>query len=195
MPTGLNLSLNLVLQNNKAKILANPSVTVSENTEALITLADEVVHKVTTTVSLGVVSTNVELVKAGIFLNVLPRVTEDGFIMLRLRPQVSAPLGGPQTFAGGAVIVTLLNIREIITQEVRVKNGQTLVIGGMFTERETATLSKVPYLAEAPILGALFRNSIKGRNRVELMLMITPKIVEEQPQGTSLTETATPRTL
>jgi type II secretory pathway component GspD/PulD (secretin) len=188
MPAGLNLSLNLVLQNNKAKILANPSVTVSENTEALITLADEVVHKVTTTVSLGVVSTNVELVKAGIFLNVLPRVTEDGFIMLRLRPQVSAPLGGPQIFAGGAVIVTLLNVREIITQEVRVKDGQTLVIGGMFTERELSTLAKVPYLAEAPILGALFRNSTKGRSRTELMLMITPKVVEEPPPN-ALTET------
>ena len=66
---------------------------------------------------------------------------------------------------------------------MRVKNGQTLVIGGMFTERELSTLAKVPYLAEAPILGALFRNSIKGRNRTELMLLITPKLVEEPPQG------------
>lgn len=180
-PTGLNVALNLVLQTNKAKLLANPSVVVDDNTEALITLANEVVHKVTTTVSLGVVSTNVELVKAGIFLDVIPKVSDDGFVTLRLRPQVSSPLGGPQTFANGSVIVTLLNVREVMAQEVRVKDGQTLVIGGLFSEQEAATMAKVPYLAEAPILGALFRNTIKGRNRTELMLLITPKVVEETP--------------
>lgn len=181
VPVGLNLTLNLVLQTNKAKLLANPSVVVNDNTEALITLANEVVHKVTTTVSLGVVSTNVELVKAGIFLNVLPKVAEDGYITLRLRPQVSSPLGGPQEFANGSVVVTLLNVREVMTQEIRVKDGQTLVIGGLFTEQEAATLAKVPYVSEAPILGALFRNTLKGRNRTELMLLITPKIVEDPP--------------
>ncbi len=188
LPTALNLSLNLVLQTNKAKILANPSVIVTDNTESLISLANEVVHKVTTTISLGVVSTNVELVQAGVFLNVLPRITEDGFIVMRLRPQVSSPLGGPQVFAGGSVVVTLLNIRQIMTQEVRVKDGQTLVLGGLFTEQEAGTLAKVPYLAEAPILGAIFRNSIKGRNRTELMLLITPKVVEEGPTGQPLAE-------
>lgn len=186
LPTGLNLSVNLVLQTNKAKVLANPSVIVNDQTESLITLANEVVHKVTTTISLGVVSTNVELVKAGVFLNVMPKTSEDGFITMRIRPQVSSPLGGPQTFANGAVVVTLLNVREIIAQEVRVKDGQTLVLGGLFSEQEASTLAKVPYLAEAPILGAIFRNSIKGRNRTELMLMITPKIVEDQPTAPSI---------
>lgn len=186
LPTALNVSVNLVLQTNKAKVLANPSVIVNDNTESLITLANEVVHKVTTTVSLGVVSTNVELVKAGVFLNVLPKAAEDGFVTMRIRPQVSSPLGGPQIFANGGVVVTLLNVREIIAQEVRVKDGQTLVLGGLFSEQEASTLAKVPYLAEAPILGAIFRNSIKGRNRTELMLMITPKIVEEPPPSATV---------
>jgi type II secretory pathway component GspD/PulD (secretin) len=188
LPTGLNLSVNLVLQTNKAKVLANPSVIVNDNTESLITLANEVVHKVTTTISLGVVSTNVELVKAGVFLNVLPKTSEDGFVTMRIRPQVSSPLGGPQIFANGGVVVTLLNVREIIAQEVRVKDGQTLVLGGLFSEQEASTLAKVPYLAEAPILGAIFRNSIKGRNRTELMLMITPKVVEEPPMAPTIGE-------
>lgn len=73
-----------------------------------------------------------------------------------------------------------------MSQEVRVKDGQTLVLGGLFKEEEAAQLAKVPYLAEAPILGALFRNSLKGRNRTELMLLLTPKVVEEEP--TSLSE-------
>ncbi len=186
LPTALNVSLNMLLQTNKAKVVANPSVVVVDNTETLITIANEVVHKVTSTVSLGVVNTNVELTKAGIFLNVLPKVTEDGFITMRLRPQVSSPLGPPQTF--GTTVVTLLDIREIMSQEVRVKDGQTLVLGGLFTEAESAQLAKVPYLAETPVLGALFRNSLKGRNRTELMLLITPKVVEEDP--TQLTDTA-----
>lgn len=79
-------------------MIANPSIVVVDNTEALVAIAQEVVHKVTSTVSLGVVTTNVELTKAGVFLNVLPRVTQDGFIIMRLRPQVSAPIGAPLTF-------------------------------------------------------------------------------------------------
>ena len=191
MPTALNISLNMLLQTNKAKLIANPSVVVVDNTESLITLAQEVVHKVTSTVSLGVVTTNVELTKAGIFLNVLPKVAEDGFITMRLRPQVSTPLGAPLVFGNpnqNPTIVTRLNIRDIMSQEVRVKDGQTLVIGGLFTENEAAILAKVPYLAETPVLGALFRNSLKGRNRTELMLLITPKIVEEDPNPTQITD-------
>lgn len=195
MPTALNISLNMLLQTNKAKLIANPSVVVVDNTESLITLAQEVVHKVTSTVSLGVVTTNVELTKAGIFLNVLPKVAEDGFITMRLRPQVSTPLGAPLVFGNpnqNPTIVTLLNIRDIMSQEVRVKDGQTLVIGGLFTENEAAILAKVPYLAETPVLGALFRNSLKGRNRTELMLLITPKIVEDDPSPTQVTDKPSP---
>lgn len=195
VPTALNLDLQLLLQTNKAKVVANPSVVVVDDTETLITIASEVVHKVTSTVSLGVVTTNVELTKAGIFLNVLPKCTEDGFITMRLRPQVSTPLGPPQTFGSttSPTIVTLLNVREIMSQEVRIKDGQTLVLGGLFSEQEAAQLAKVPYLAEAPVLGALFRNSLKGRNRSELMLLLTPKIVEDEP--TSLTDSSTGPTL
>ena len=190
LPSALNFKLQLLLQTNKAKVIANPSLVVVDNTEALITIANEVIHKVTSTVSLGVVTTNVELAKAGIFLNILPRVTEDGFVRLRLRPQVSTPLGAPQTFGSGSsqTTVTLLNVRDIITQEVRIKNGQTLVVGGLFTEQEAAILSKVPFLAEAPILGAFFRTTYKGRNRTELMLLITPSIVEEDKRALSSSE-------
>lgn len=181
LPTGVNFTVNMLLQTNKAKVLANPSVVVSDNTEALLTLATEVIHKVTSTVSLGVTNVNVELTKAGIFLDVLPKASEDGFITMRIRPQVSAPAGPAQRFAQDTVIVTLLTIREIMAQEVRVKDGQTLVLGGLFTELEAAQIAKVPYLAETPLFGALFRNTLKGRARTELMLMITPKIVEEAP--------------
>lgn len=190
VPMGLNLTLNMILQQNKAKLLANPSVIVSDNTEALVTLASEVIHKVTSTVSLGVTNVNVELTKAGIFLDVLPKCSEDGFIYMRIRPQVSSPLGPPQTFANQQVIVTLLNIREIMAQEIRVKDGQTLVLGGLFTEQEAAQISKVPYLAETPLFGALFRHTLKGRQRTELMLMITPKVVEEQPSVPPIAESA-----
>src|SRR5262249_26993377 len=141
-PAAINVTVNTLLQTNKAKVVANPTVVVVDNTEALVTLAQEVIHKITTTSNLGVTTTNVELTKAGIFLNVLPKVAQDGFITLRLRPQVSSPLGAPQQFGQGAnfVVVTLLNIREIMAQEVRIKDGQTLVLGGLFTEQEAAQM-------------------------------------------------------
>ena len=193
VPHAVNLSVNMLLQTNKAKLLANPSVVVADNSESLITIASEVIHKVTSTVSLSVVTTNVELTKVGIFLNVLPKVTQDGFITMRLRPQVSTPAGAPQTFGSpnNPLVVTLINYRDIMAQEVRIKDGQTLVLGGIFSENEASQLAKVPYLAETPVFGAFFRNTIKGRNRSELMLLITPKIVEEEPisPNSALTET------
>jgi type II secretory pathway component GspD/PulD (secretin) len=187
LPAGLGLNLNLLLQTDKAKIVANPSILVGDNTEAMIIIADEVLHKVTSVATITSVTTNVELTKAGVFLDVLPKVTEDGFVVLRLRPQVSAPLSGPQTFGTppNQTTVTLLSIRDVMNQEVRVKDGQTLVLGGLFREDEAAELAKVPYLAELPVMGALFRNSLKGRHRSELMLLITPKIVEEEPPAVS----------
>ena len=186
-PSALNVTLNLLLQTNKAKIIANPSVVAVDGTEALVDISSEVLHKVTSTVSLGVVTTNVELTKAGIFLNVLPRISEDGFITMRLRPQVSAPIVGPQTFGSGSstVTVTLLSTREVLCESVRVKDGQTLVLGGMFTEQEQAQLAKIPYLSETPVFGALFRNTLKGRARTEILLLITPKVVEEEPNSIS----------
>ncbi len=186
-PSAINVTVNTLLQTNKAKVVANPTVVVIDNTEAMVTLAQEVIHKITTTSNLGVTTTNVELTKAGIFLNVLPKVAQDGFITMRLRPQVSSPLGAPIQFGQGAnfVVVTLLNIREIMAQEVRIKDGQTLVLGGLFTELEAAQMSKIPYAAETPLLGAFFRNTLKGRNRTELMILITPKIVEEEPPQVS----------
>jgi type II secretory pathway component GspD/PulD (secretin) len=189
LPAALGVNLNLALQTNKAKVIANPSVVVVDNTEALITIATEVIHKVTSTVSLGVVSTNVELTKAGIFLDVLPKITEDGFITMRLRPTVSSPTT-QQTFANDTVVVTPLSYRDILSQQLRVRDGQTLVIGGLFTEQEAADIAKVPYLAEAPILGALFRNTLKGRNRTELIMLLTPKIVEEEPPTVSDSDTS-----
>jgi type II secretory pathway component GspD/PulD (secretin) len=187
VPQALNVSLNLLLQTNKAKVVANPSVVVVDGTEALVDISQEVLHKVTSTVSLGVVTTNVELTKAGIFLNVLPRISEDGFVTMRLRPQVSTPISGPMTFGSGTstTTVTLLSTREVISESVRIKDGQTLVIGGLFTEQEQAQLAKIPYLSETPVFGALFRNSLKGRNRTELLLLITPKVVEEEPNSIS----------
>jgi type II secretory pathway component GspD/PulD (secretin) len=181
LPAAFGINVNLLLQTNKAKIIANPSVVVVDNTEALITIATEVIHKVTSTISLGVVSTNVELTKAGIFLDVLPKVTEDGFITMRLRPSVTAPTGPVQRFASDTVLITTLSYRDVLSQQVRVKDGQTLVLGGLFSENEAANLAKVPYLAEAPLLGAFFRNTLKGRHRTELMLLLTPKIVEDEP--------------
>ena len=78
----------------------------------VIAIANQIVQRVTSTVSLGVLTTNVEIRDAGIFLNVLPRVNEDGFIVMRLRPQVSFPLGPPVNFcnANNPTIVTLFSI-------------------------------------------------------------------------------------
>lgn len=186
LPAGLNFTLNMLLQTNKAKILANPSLVAVDNSEAFIELANEIVKKIvpviTTSAGGNVTVPTPEITKVGIFLDMMPKIADDGFVTLRIRPRVSVPLGPPVTFGVAPLQtqVTLEADREVISQEVRIKDGQTLVLGGLFTESEAAQIAKVPYLAETPIFGAFFRNTLKGRNRTELMLLITPKIIEEQ---------------
>lgn len=164
----------------KLKLIANPNVIVLDNSEALIKLTEQVINKISVTISsqTGTITRDPTLADIGIVLNVLPKVADDGSITMRIRPSVTTP-GETVNLSEQGDQVTLINTREVIIQNVRVKTGETIAIGGLIRELSSSTVAKVPFLGDLPILGPLFRTRVASKEKTELVILITPKIVND----------------
>jgi type II secretory pathway component HofQ len=169
--------INAIIGAKKGRILANPTVIAVHNTEAVISITEEVVKAVVTTVVNGIPQSQVELGEAGIILNILPKITGDGYVVLRVRPSVSTIAGQLKDPEGN--VITLLNKRDFAVQETRVANGQTLSLGGLIQEKSRNDSGRIPMLANLPVLGALFKTSYTDNSRSELMMLVTPRIMED----------------
>ncbi|WP_303674386.1 secretin N-terminal domain-containing protein [Vampirovibrio chlorellavorus] len=179
---------NLISQ-NKAKVLANPTVVATHDTESIISIVDEIVRRVVTTVDeSGFATQTVEIGEAGIVMDILPKIGEDGTVSMRIRPSVTSVLR-EETVLGN--LVTLLQKRDLLAQNVRLKDGETLVIGGLIQQRELNRTDKLPGVAELPIVGAMFRASQRTGTRSELVMMITPHIINNTKLTPVISTTAT----
>jgi type IV pilus assembly protein PilQ len=119
---------------------------------------------------------NTIFVEAKLELKVTPHVSTDGSILLKIKATNNAP--NPQlTGANGQPSISK---REAET-EVLVKDGETTVIGGIFTRQTTSNRAEVPFLGKIPILGYLFRNTTDTDNNTELLIFITPRILNRPP--------------
>lgn len=176
------MQLRALVTSQKAKILANPTIVATHDSESIISIVDEVVRRIVTEIDESGFSTQtIELGEAGIVLDILPRVGDDGTISMRLRPSVTSVLSQSTDINGN--LITLLSKRDVFTQNVRVKNGNTLVIGGLIKEEDSTRTDKMPGLGDLPIVGAMFRSAQKTGERSEIVLLITPHIIS----GTKLT--------
>jgi type IV pilus assembly protein PilQ len=120
--------------------------------------------------------------EAGLRLGVLvERIDDNGFINFVVNPVISAP-GGQQRFSSGDGAnntITLLNSRTLSSGLVRLRDGQTLILSGIIEDSERSTVTKVPILGDLPILGALFRSTSTTNERREVIIMLTPKLIDE----------------
>lgn len=172
--------VNALISQNKAKMLANPTVITSSDHEAIVSIVDEIVRSVTLTRSaLTAPTATVNIGEAGIVLNLLPKIGADNTVSLRVRPVIST-VADTRTGLGG--IVTLLSKREVLTQNVQLRDGETFVLGGLMQNTNSEAVFKTPGLSNLPILGALARNSTLNKKRTELMVMITPHIITDESE-------------
>jgi type IV pilus assembly protein PilQ len=110
--------------------------------------------------------------KANLALKVKPQITPDGNVIMTLDVNKDQP--GAVTPAGVAI-----NTKHVKT-EVLVENGGTVVIGGIFEENDRTDVTKVPLLGDIPILGYLFKNTTSSTSKTELLVFITPRVVNER---------------
>ncbi len=177
------LKLKALVVNQKAKLIANPKILALNGSESIIKITDQVVSSIETTVTQTAVTYNAELSDVGIVLNILPKISDNDFVTMRIRPSITTPLPqiviGEFQNGGAAIQVTPISTREVIIQDVRVKSGETLAIAGLTKEKDVEKISKIPVLGDIPVIGKLFRSTEYQREKNELIILITPIILND----------------
>ena len=168
---------------NNAKILTDPTIVVQEGQESTIKLTQDIIVNVTSNISdNGVTTTEAELGEAGLTVNVnVERIDDNGFVLLSVSPTVSS-IGDTVIFDSGSADneINLLSRREVSSGLIRLRDGQTLILSGIIQDQELNTVSKVPLLGDIPLLGSLFRSTDKSNERAEVVVLLTPEIIDEQ---------------
>lgn len=168
----LNLELSASESLSKTKTLANPRVLTQNREEAKIESGYEIPFTVTTA-SGGGNSTNTELKKAVLGLTVTPNITPDGQIIMTVKINKDSPA----QCASGSNTILCISTKSLNTQAM-VENGGTLIVGGIYEENNGNTLTKVPLLGDIPVIGNLFKTRGKKTDRRELLIFITPRIID-----------------
>ena len=189
-PKAFQAEVDAQIQNGNGKVLTDPTLVVQEGEVASVALVQKILSGSTTTVipstSGGANSflTTPTFEDVGLTLNIqLDRIDDNGLITLVVNPVISAP-GSEVTFdaGGGATnVFTLVNKREIKSGKIRLRDGQTLILSGIITETDQSTITKVPILGDIPFLGVLFRKQDDSTTRSEVVVLLTPHILNDDP--------------
>jgi len=163
----LALELSALEADGKGKIISSPRVVTANNIKALIEQGTELPYQAAT--SSG--ATSVQFRKANLKLEVTPQITPEGNVLLDV--DVNKDSVGIQTTSGFAI-----DTKHVQTQ-VLVDNGGTVVIGGIYTQTESNNVNKVPFLGDIPVLGNLFKDNSKVNNRTELLVFLTPRVLND----------------
>ncbi len=179
-----SLQLKTALTKTKGKVLANPTVIAQSGQTATIGATNDVLQGFTSQVIPGAnggsstITSTPQIVQAGITMNVTPTVMNDGTIMLDLQPEIKDP--GQQITSNNQTI-TLTSSTTINVAKARVKDGESLIIGGLIQENTDTSSTKVPFLSDIPVIGALFRGgNSSSAGRTELMIVVSPHILKEE---------------
>jgi type IV pilus assembly protein PilQ len=164
----LNLEITALQADGKGKIISSPRVITADNVEATIEQGTEIPYQQAT--SSG--ATSVSFRKATLSLKVIPQITPDENVMMKLH--VTKDSVGQNTSAGPAI-----DTKQVRT-EVLVENGGTVGIGGIYEHEENDQTNKVPVLGDIPLIGYLFKQNLKYNNKRELLIFVTPRLVSEK---------------
>jgi type IV pilus assembly protein PilQ len=183
-----NLQASILSEN--AKILTDPTLVVQEGETANVNITEEVVTNIRsesqTTAGQTTRTVTAEKGQAGLRLGVaIDRIDDNGFVSLRVNPIVSA-IGAPvplSTGAGENNTITLLAERSLQSGLIRLRDGQTLIVSGIIRDQDRITARKIPILGDLPIIGSLFRSSTKINQRAEVIVLLTPQILDDSDRS------------
>ncbi len=183
--------LNALASDSKVKVLSSPQLMVVDNQQAQIRVGtQQPIPSGTTTTSSGVTTSGgVEYKETGVLLEVLPRVNAGGMVNMEVKQEVVdlGPLVDVSQVGSVASRQRSFSQRNV-TSKVTVKSGQTLVLGGLIRDNRTEGKSGFPILYRIPVLGALFGNTSEQVDRTELLVLITPRVVENSQEAGQVTE-------
>ena len=194
LPQRLFATLTASVDSGNAKIITDPTLTVQEGETATVALTEDVVKSNTVTSTANVnpggnptVSQTVTTEPVGLTLNIsIARIDDNGFINFSVSPSVSS-LAGTQALGivqGIPTFQGLISKRTLNSGQVRIRDGQTLVLSGVIRDSDRQIQTKVPILGDLPIIGALFRQETNINVRNEVIIIVTPRIIDDSQDAT-----------
>jgi type II secretory pathway component GspD/PulD (secretin) len=173
------VAIDLAIQNGSARVLANPKIATLNGREASMLVGTRIPFVISGTVFAGGGASpaqQVEREEVGIKLAITPLINADGYITTIIRPEVSSIIG----FKGENNDLPVVATRQASTT-VRLKDGGSVIIGGLLSEERTEVVTKVPILGDIPGLGWLFQHTSSSLSKKDLVIEVTPRILADQP--------------
>lgn len=185
--SNLQVALHALETNGRTQVLSAPSLVVMNNQPAQIQVGDNIPIS-QTTVNTGTSDTtlsSVEYVQTGVILDVVPRINPGGLVYMDIQQQVSDAQDPPNS--NDPQTNPRISTRSVSTQ-VAVQSGQTVLLGGLIKQDNADSVSAVPYLGKIPGLRWLFGNTSKSKDRTELIVLITPRVITSSSQARQVTD-------
>jgi general secretion pathway protein D len=181
-----NFLVRALQSDSRLEVIQRPMIMCQDNQPASIQIGQSVPTPSGSQAFAGQTSTQVTYTDVGVILNVEPHINPDGFVYMLVEPEISSVTDSNVQIAPGA-FAPIFNTRNASTN-VAVKDGETVVIGGLITTEDREAASKVPLLGDIPGLGALFRTTTQTKNRTELLIALTPTIVRTVEDARRMSE-------
>ncbi len=186
--TNLNILANFMDSDNRFKILATPQLMTLDNEEASVVVAENIPFLTQSSVGTNSDDRTVQTVDyrdVGITLNILPQVSMNGKINLKVQ-QIVSRVTSTGIVSDGQVLAMPTTRRREVNTRVVLEDGQTLVIAGLISKETSNETNKVPGLGDIPAFGWLFKSQEKGQSDTNLLLFITPKVVKTREEAMAL---------
>ena len=178
--------LTAAVESSSAKTISDPTLLVQEGEEAEVLAVESVITDVAVTDNANNTTTSTTTRDdAGITLKVVAeKIDDNGFITLNLNPIVSVPVPAGFADVGGTqVVINDIVTRELKSGKIRLRDGQTLFLTGVISDRQVSQVTKWPVLGDIPFFGQFFRKSNTKREKSELIIVVTPRIIDDDQGG------------
>lgn len=173
-----SLNVNLLQSNNNINVLSRPTLLVRDGVKATITVGDDIptVGEIVTDAVNGS-RTSVVYRKTGVELSVMPTINARGVVIMEIAQKISNQSIGDDSVAGSPII-----FERNIKTEVIAESGQTIVLGGLISDQRTVNDTSVPFFSSIPLIGKLFDTKSDTKDKTELVVLVTPKIIESSDE-------------
>ena len=185
VPGNIGAVLQALESNDLLNVLSTPNILTSDNKEAEIIVGSNVPFQGSSTISSGLSTTSIERKDVGITLKIKPQISEGDYIRLDLSQEISA-IGATITVGNGST--DRITTKRSAKTNIVVKNGETVVIGGLIQDQDEDVVTKVPFLGDIPGLGWLFKTKTKTKTKTNLMILLTPRIVKDNSDLATITD-------
>ena len=170
-----------IIESKSAKTIATPNLIVQEGSSAKVQTTTSVITDVTETIVDNVKTLSTSRSDAGLTLNLgVAKIDDNGFITLSLNPEISVP--EPADTVSGVIVYNITK-RSLESGTVRLRDRQTLVLTGVIQDKDREVVNKWPILGDLPFLGSLFRQTSSSREKNELVILVTPAIIDDNQGG------------